>query len=77
MIEYTTKTKNGTVLRRSIRVDEIRAVFENDDHTASLRVSEIRKNGDFSYFDTLEGYDQIMLRIENEERKYAEKIFEL
>ena len=43
MIEYTTKTKNGTVLRRSIRVDEIRAVFENDDHTASLRVSEIRK----------------------------------
>lgn len=77
MVAYSIKRKDGTIARCSIKLSEIREVLENRDHTATLRVSEIRKNGTFSVAETLEGYDQIMLRIENEERKHAEKIFGL
>lgn len=77
MVEHSVKRKDGTIERHSIKLSEIREVFENEDHTATLRISELDKHGAFFERTTLEGYDQIMLRIENEERKYAEKIFEL
>ena len=59
MIEFHVETKKG-ILRRSLRVSEIKEVRENLDGTALLRVTDFVEKGNYVAYDTVELYDDVM-----------------
>ena len=73
MIEFHVETRKGEILRRSIRVSEIRQVYENADGTATLRLSDFEKNGNYFGVDTVELYNEVMKDIENEQCKHLSR----
>ena len=72
MVEFHVETKKG-ILRRSLRVSEIKEVRENSDGTAFLRISDFEKNGHYFGFDTVELYNEVMKDIEHEQRKHLSR----
>ncbi|MBO5240972.1 MAG: hypothetical protein J6B56_06110 [Clostridia bacterium] len=73
MVEFHVETKKGIILRRSLRVSEIKEVRENSDGTAFLRISDFDKNGNYFGFDTVELYNEVMKDIENEQCKHLSR----
>ena len=74
MVEFHVETKKGIILRRSLRVSEIKEVRENSDGTAFLRISDFEKNGNYFGFDTVELYNDVMKDIEHEQRVHLSRL---